>query len=253
MCINITQQIKLLKPVHFFFLTVFSWLLAGKLTAQIDIKGTVYDATQKVPLENVSVLTYKGLSTVTDSAGNYHLSVQPDDSIYFSYGLKATKKYLAKEIAYPYAFDMSLKVKVQYTLPNVIVRGRTYRMDSLANRNDYAKVFNYQKPNPLKNFNTSGGVVGIDADAIINMFRFKHNRQMLNLQNRLVQQEQDKYIDYRFSKAVVKKLTKLQGAELDSFMVRFRPSYYFVQACNDLELYQYIWLCNQKYMAAKMP
>lgn len=239
-----------MKPFYFLLLAIFTCLSAGKLSAQIEIKGTVYDATQKVPLDNVSVLTYKGLSTVTDSSGNYQITVQPDDSIYFSYGTKATKKYLAKEIAYPYAFDMSLKVKVQYTLPNVIVRGKTYKMDSIENRNDYAKVFNYQKPNPLKGFNTSGGVVGMDADAIINMFRFKHNRQMLNLQNRLIQEEQDKYIDHRFSKAVVKKLTSLQGADLDSFMVRYRPSYYFVQACNDLELYQYIWLCNQKYTAA---
>ena len=56
-----------------------------------------------------------------------------------------------------------------------------------------------------------------------------------------MQQEQDKYIDFRYNKGIVKKLTGLKSPALDSFMVKYRPDYYFVQARNDLELYQYIW------------
>lgn len=218
--------------------------------AQIEIKGTVYDATQRVPLENIWVLSYKGVSTFTDSLGNYSINLTPDDSLYFSYEGKGTKKFLAEEIPHPYAFDMSLKVTVRNALPNVIVRPRSYKLDSMQNRADYAKIFGYQKPNPLRNINVGGGAVGIDPNEVINMFRFKYNKRMQVYQNHLIMEEQDKYVNYRFNKTIVKKLTKFSGAVLDSFMVRYRPSYYFVQASNDLELYHYIWTAGKQYALA---
>lgn len=216
---------------------------------QVQIRGTVYDATQKNPLGNVVVASNRGRNTVTDSSGNYTITLQPDDSIYFSYAGKGTKKYLVKEITYPYAFDMSLKVKQQNVLPNVTVIARNYHQDSAENRADYAKVFNYRKVNPLSTINSNGGVTGIDPNSIIDLFRVKHNRRIQALQTRLLEQEQDKYITYRFNKAVIKKLTGLQGQSLDTFIQRYRPSYDFVQACNDLELYQYIWLAGKQYVA----
>lgn len=219
------------------------------VVGQVQIRGTIYDATQKNPLENVLVFSYKGHNTVTDSSGNYTITLQPDDSIYFSYGGKGTKKYSVKEITYPYAFNMSLKVKQQNVLPNVTVIARNYHQDSAENRADYAKVFNYRKVNPLNTINSNDGVTGIDPNSIIDLFRVKHNRRIQALQTRLLEQEQDKYVSYRFNKAVIKKLTGLQGRSLDTFMVLYRPRYEFVQACNDLELYQYIWLSGKQYVA----
>lgn len=214
----------------------------------------MYDATQKIPLENILVLSYKGIRTFTDSSGNYTINLAPDDSLYFSYEGKGTKKYLVKDIMHPYAFDMSLRVTIRNALPNVIVRPRNYKLDSMENRADYAKIFGYQKPNPLRNINVGGGAVGIDPNEMINMFRFKYNRRMQVFQHRLVEQEQDKYVSYRFNKTIVKRLTKLQGASLDTFMVRYRPGYNFVQASNDLELYQYIWTAGKQFvLAARKP
>ena len=219
-------------------------------SGQIQIQGTVYDATQKNPLENVKVSSIKGRNTITDSSGNYTITLQSDDSIYFSYGGKGTRKFSVKEITYPYAFDMSLKVKQQNILPNVTVIARNYRQDSAENRADYAKVFNYRKPNPLNTINSNDGVTGVDPGSIIDLFRTKHNRRIQALQTRLLEQEQDKYVAYRFNKAVIKKLTGLQARALDTFMVLYRPRYEFVQACNDLELYQYIWLSGKQYVAS---
>jgi hypothetical protein len=133
---------------------------------------------------------------------------------------------------------------VSNELPGVTIRSRNYLIDSLQNRKDYAKAFNYKKPSlgVVTNRNYTPGGVGaaFDLDAIINMFRFKYNRQMLSLQKRLVQQEQDKYIDKRFSKWFVTRLTKLQSASLDSFMLLYRPDYEFLLTVNDIELGLYI-------------
>ena len=81
---------------------------------------------------------------------------------------------------------------------------------------------------------------GFDLDAIINMFRFKRNQNMEFLQKRLIDQEQEKYVNFRFSKAFVRKITLLKSPELDTFMVRFRPPYELVTKMNDLEFGYYI-------------
>ena len=69
------------------------------------------------------------------------------------------------------------------------------------------------------------------------------------MQKRLIQQEQDKYIDHRFSKQFVRKITKLQPPELDSFMIHYRPEYGFLQTVNDLELGYYIEKSFEHYKA----
>jgi polyphosphate kinase len=72
------------------------------------------------------------------------------------------------------------------------------------------------------------------------MFRFRRNREMFVMQERLIQQEEDKYINHRFTKYLVSKLTPLKGNALDSFMVTARPSYELLVTMNDLEFGYYI-------------
>jgi hypothetical protein len=156
---------------------------------------------------------------------------------------KNTNRFAVKDITERSNFNISIHV-VSNELPGVTVRSRNYLIDSIQNRKDYAKAFNYKRPalSVVTNRNYTPGGVGaaFDLDAIINMFRFKYNSQMLSLQRRLVQQEQDKYIDKRFSKWFVTRLTKLQGGSLDSFMVYYRPDYDFLLSVNDIELGVYI-------------
>ncbi|MBL0358395.1 MAG: hypothetical protein IPP72_16720 [Chitinophagaceae bacterium] len=56
----------------------------------------------------------------------------------------------------------------------------------------------------------------------------------------MYQQEQDKFIEYRFSKALVRRLTHLDGNALDSFMRIFRPSFMFTKLAGDYDFHQYI-------------
>jgi hypothetical protein len=72
------------------------------------------------------------------------------------------------------------------------------------------------------------------------MFRVKRNRNLLFLQKRLLSQEQEKYVQYRFTKRFVIKLTRLEGEELDRFMNFCKPSYEVLGLLNDLELGYYI-------------
>jgi hypothetical protein len=125
----------------------------------------------------------------------------------------------------------------------------------MLNRQEYAKIFNFKKPTlrvtPNANYNP-GASIGFDLEEIINMFRFKRNNSIMALQKRLIEQEQEKYVNSRFSKAFVRKITKLQSPDLDSFILRNKPEYTFLQQLNDLELGYWVQKKYEQYKAARL-
>ena len=220
----------------------------------VTISGTVYDMSGRNPIEAVLVRSTSGRGTITDSLGRYSFTVKNKDSIWFSLMGKNTMKYAIDTINDLSNFDISVHVRV-FELPEVTVRNRDYRLDSIQNRRDYQKYFDFKKPgiklSENQGYNPGGVTVGLDLDELINMFRFRRNRNLMFLQNRLIEQEQDKYINYRFSKVYVHKITKLQSPELDTFMRKYRPDYYLLQNFNDLELGYYIERHFKEYKVLK--
>ncbi len=220
------------------------------------MRGTVYDFANRRPIDAVSVICTCGTAVVTDSNGHYSIRISPKDSIYFSYLGKNTMKYPVDTISNVSQFEVGLHIDVKW-LPEVKVLSHNYRLDSIQNRRDYAKVFDYKKPGLTISSNSGtyipGSVTaGLDLDALINMFRFRRNRQMQSFQDRLLREEQDKYIDHRYSVHLVKQLTQLEDPELDSFMTAYRPDYELLQEMNDLELGYYIQLCFKDYTQQKL-
>ena len=216
------------------------------------IKGTVYDSSRTYPLEVVSVLSTSGKGTVTNSEGHYEIDVTDKDSIWFSYLNKPTMKFPVLKIANPFAFDISLKVNIP-VLKEVKIRPRSYRADSTQNREDYAKVFDYRKPGLRPVTPQYGAGAGFDLDEIINMFRFKRNKSMAAFQQRLLAQEREKFVDHRFNKALVRRLTPLTGNELDSFMLVYRPPYEFTLLTSDYDFQEYIREAYRRYLNGLPP
>ncbi len=169
------------------------------------------DYFSKKPLDAVTVQTSSGSHSISDSTGKYSITVNKKDSIWFSYLNKQTMKYSVDTIAHPQSFDVALYVDVRW-LPEVKVATKNYKLDSLQNR---------------------------------------QNRQALAFQQRLIQQEHDKYIDHRYTKYLIKKLTHLDGKLLENFMNYYRPSYDEVLLMNDLELGYYIEQCYKNYHSGK--
>ncbi len=215
----------------------FTLVIGRQALAQVEVKGTVYDKSRFFAMQGVSVLGTNGQGTATDSMGHYKIRLASEDSIYFSYLGKQTARFPVKGIVSGYPLDISLAVNVD-SLPLVVVRPKPYRYDSLDNREEYRKVFEYSPDY----FATGSGGIGLNLDMLLSG---KKNRQMLALQRRLIEQEQDKYVDYRFNKTLVKKITGLQRPALDTFMRIYRPTYEFILNCeNDYEFYKYIKDCG---------
>ena len=222
----------------------------------ISLKGVVYDYYNRHPLQAVSVFASNGNATVCDSSGRYSILVSERDSVWFSYLFKQTIKYPVDTIADLDNFEIALYVDAAW-LPEVKVRNKNYYLDSLNNRREYAKIFNFKKPGV--SFNTAppsayvpGAVTaGIDLVEFINMFRFRRNRQILDMQERLFWEEREKYVDHRFNKLFVRRLTGLEMPALDTFMSLYRPDYYTLLEWNEIDLGSYIEKCYQNYLYRK--
>lgn len=222
---------------YLFILLILTLFISPCQSQWTTVSGTVYDITKRNPVEAVSVISTSGKGTMTDSVGKYSLVVKETDSIYFSFLNKETIKYAIKTIPNLAAFDISILKKIG-ELPLVFVKQRNYRIDSIQNRLDYAKIFNYEKPS-IQPLVTDMGV-GMDFDSFLNMFKFRKNKRMASFQRRLLKEEEDRYINHRFNKGLVKRLTGLNAPEIDIFMREFKPTLVMVQQLNDLELGQYV-------------
>ncbi len=210
-----------------------------QINAQWVIKGTVFDSTGTYPVQHVSVLCTAGTGATTNANGEYSISVSDKDSIWFSYLNKPTRKFPVKSIKTLFCFNISLQTFITL-LPGVKARARDYRRDSVRNREDYAKIFNYERPG-LRVSSLNNGSVGFDLNSLIESFQFRKNKRMLAFQNRLVNQEQEAFIKHRFSKALVRRIT---AADNDSvitvFIETYLPSFLFTSTASDYVFHKYV-------------
>jgi hypothetical protein len=235
--------------IRYCYLLLFI-LVAGNVAAQYKVKGTVFDSSRLYRVEAVTVMSSGGKMTMTDSLGHYQIIVGEKDSIWFSYLGKPTPKYPVLKIVDVNQFDISLRLKSD-VMKEVIVRNRSYRMDSIQNRKDYAKAFNFRRPNVGSMTSIGPSGAGIDLDELIRVFQFRKNRSMEKFRERLEEQERQKFIDHRFSKLLVKRLTNLDGTDLDVFMLKYRPTYAFTLTASEYDFQLYIKKCFELSKSSK--
>jgi cell division protein FtsI/penicillin-binding protein 2 len=227
-------------------LCFFLLLLAQVVSAQYVVQGHVYDSTKMYALESVTVASSSGKGAMTDSNGHYKIEVKEKDSIWFSYLGKPTVKFPVLKIADVNQFDIALRINIP-VLSEVRIRPRNYRQDSMQNRLDYAKIFNFHKPNLESMTSIGPSGAGIDINELIRAFQFQKNKSNERFKQRLLEQEQEKFVDHRFSKALVRRLTNLADADLDRFMALYRPSYEYTLYASDYDFQLYIKTMYEQY------
>jgi hypothetical protein len=231
--------------------TSFIILLSGQLLLQqnaagqlLIVKGTVYDSSRLFTMSGVSVLSSSGKGTSTDATGKYELLLNEKDSVWFSYLNKATVKYPVVNIANPMQFEISLHVNIP-TLKEVVLRPRVYKLDSLQNRIDYAKIFDWNRHNIASMTSIGPNGAGISITELIRVFQFRKNKSTEAFQQRLLKEEQEKFIEHRFSKALVLRLTGLNGEARDNFMKLYKPTYWETATLSD---YDFQYRIKQNYL-----
>lgn len=236
------------RPAHItFFVFLLLAITANRASAQFRIKGHVYDSTRAYPIERVTVQSTSGHMTMTDSAGAYSILVSEKDSIWFSYLGRPTPKYPVQKMNDPTQFDLALHLKPD-VMREVKIRTRNYKQDSLQNRLDYARAFNFRRPSLGTMTSITNSGAGFDVQEIIRLFQFRKNKSMERFRERLEQEERDKFVERRFSKGLVKRLTGIEKEdELADFMRKYRPTFEFATGTSDYDFQYFIKIAYQEY------
>jgi hypothetical protein len=128
------------------------------------------------------------------------------------------------------------------------VIGKSYRQDSLENRERYRKIFEFESSG--LQFTSSGN---LDPNSIISSFKFRKNKVMRSFQSRMILEEQQKFIDSRFTKSLVRQITGLNERDLERFMKLWRPPYELVAFSEEYQYYQYILDASRYFKSGVLP
>ncbi|KYP13295.1 MAG: hypothetical protein A1D16_06565 [Flavihumibacter sp. CACIAM 22H1] len=212
--------------------------LGGKdCLAQQQISGTVFDANTDSLLQDVFVLNLNTQqSTVVSKNGRYSIPAAEGNRLVFTAIGYAPDTLKVEFHMFVTGYDISLKQRYSL-LKTIVVSDRDYQADSLERREAYRHLLDKPLPGITgKNTPQSGfGIVLSPAS-----FFSSKAKQQRELKKRLLYNEEMEYVDFRFSTSFVQKYTGLHGDSLQTFMLRFRPSYEFCRQSNQEDMINYI-------------
>ncbi|PZP50352.1 MAG: hypothetical protein DI598_05785 [Pseudopedobacter saltans] len=215
--------------------------------------GQVFAAMSNRSTAGIIVESQKSKATnFTDERGYFSLYVLPHDTIYYyvnklaksiPYHTDSIKNWDGYAIAIQ-TIEYDIAVAKKYGAPvaeadsnvnlgNVTVTARNYHKDSLENRMEYDKIFNYKNP-PINPFSP--------VQTIYDLLSFKKKKRMKKMKNDLLYEEREGYVDTRFNRTiVVKSIGKpIDDSTLDNYMKKYRPTYEDAIGMENIAMVMYI-------------
>ncbi len=213
-------------------------------TAQVTLKGIVFDSVTKTVLNPVSIenmRTHKGC--FSNDKGEFTLEAELGDYIIFTH-VGYNKRVLslkASDNINEFKVYMSIKTT---TLKTVTVgRGKTeYQRDSLNRADIYKGVFEYEQQKSAFTPITS----------VYQKFSKKY-KNLRKFQDQIIDIEHQKFIDTRYTPELVQTLTKLEDEELASFMNQYPMDYDYARVASELEIKMWIKYNFQDYIKKGKP
>jgi len=220
------------------FLVAFLLLSSSKSGAQQFLTGKVFKKNSTEPLVSVSIHNISAQRyDLSEENGSYRIQVVPGDHVSFS-----SVGYMADTVTVTAAmltgdFPVYLDVRAQ-TLKTVRVgEFSNYQLDSMDRHKEYAWVYDHGNT-PRVEHERKGDGVGVT----LNIFRnaSAKEKQREKLEKRLAKEEEEYYIDSRYNKDLVTKITRLKGDSLQQFMTKYRPSYDYCRRAANVDILVYI-------------
>jgi hypothetical protein len=143
------------------------------------------------------------------------------------------------------AYPVYLEIRAQ-TLQAVRVGEFTnYQLDSMDRRKEYAWVYDHGDE-PRFEHDRKGDGVGLKMNIFRNTSTAAKQRE--HLDKRLAKEEEDYYVDSRYNKDYVARITRLRGDSLKAFMKKYRPSYDYCRKAATVDILVYINDCYKLFM-----
>lgn len=215
-----------------FMLPGFTGFAQQFLTGKVRKRET-QEVLSSVSIYNRTERTHR----LSDEKGNYRILVLPGDTVIFScVGYHAdTIAVSAKMLGAEFPILLELR---PVALEAVTVGSLSnYQLDSLERRQVYGWIYE-QEPQPVVERQRQGDGVGVELNVIPH--GSSEVRQRLQLKKRILREEQQHYVNFRFSADYVSRLTHLEGDSLQQFMARYRPTYDFCRKAANVDILVYI-------------
>lgn len=220
------------------FFVLLLLLVSCDIFAQQFVRGKIHKKESTEMLQAVTVRNFSREEfNLSDMGGNFRILADRGDTLIFSSAGYKSDTLVVGTFMLTDGVDVFLEPRV-VALPTVRVGGvSNYQLDSIQRRKDYDWVYDHGKTKMLEKDRHGRDGVGIGLNIPT---RSTADKQREKLKKRLIQEEEDYYIDSRFTRDYVTRLTKMQGDSLQTFMVRYRPSYEFCRTATNQDILLYI-------------
>lgn len=218
-----------LKMKRLLILCIFYLMGGNFMHAQNMIRGIILDENNR-PIENVNIKniqTKEGMTTLSD--GNFKIVVNKQDLLEITkVGFRTLRIRIVND-KNPSYYNLVMN-REPIALKEVDIKGKSldYFSDSIRYDKTYGHILRSESFNDL------------NAAAMPLAYLSKKNRERWAFQEMYKQWEEQKYIDFVFNTSLVKRITYLQGNDLDLFMKIYRPSYSFLKTASTYEFLDYI-------------
>ena len=174
----------------------------------------------------------------SDMGGNYRIPASPGDRVVFSITGYRPDTVIVSESMLSDRYEVFLVPNVVQLSTVKVGDLNSYQVDSLQRIQDYASFYEDHSSTSLLGHTTPTDGVGITFSPI--GFFSKGEKQKRALKKRLLRDEEQFYINYRFSRPFVAKLTRFGGDTLQLFMERYRPTYKFCRKASEQDMLLYV-------------
>lgn len=214
--------------------------------AQMIFEGYVKDRSDSTALEAATVKNINTRRVVTaDDQGIFRIPADFNDRLVIT-----AVGYLPDTLTVkPQLFlkaPVVLLVKAFSSLAPLAVYSDHYQADSLESRTDYEKVYKSRADRMISRKSVKGEPGFGLSFSPLSYFsdRAKSRRRLLK---RLHYNEEQAYVDYRFSPVMVSRYTGLKGDSLRIFLQRYRPTYKYCTQAKDMDILLYINDCLREF------
>lgn len=207
--------------------------------AQQKLSGKIIKKSSDEVLMGVTVINLNGRRyTTSDSAGVFAITASPGDTVIFSSAGYLPDTAFVASYMFSESYLVPLKPNIAALPTFDVMEMAKYREDSIKRREEYSWLLDAKHPVKLMNEKRAADGPGFSFSPL--GYFSKREKQKRRLKRRLKQEEEDYYVDYKFSPSRVSLLTGLKGDSLRMFMLRYRPTYAFCRNAGNQDFFLYI-------------
>lgn len=232
------DEIFLFSVMHYrmIYLPAIVLMIATGAIAQ-KLHGKIYSRPADSVLPGVTVFnTGNHLSAQSAQDGSYEISVDEGHTIIFSAIGYRPDTLLVAYYMLSNGYDITLEPATGTLSAITVYSYDRFRRDSLQRHSDYNFILDQK--NTLINRHTASKGFGITVSPF--SYFSADQKAQRKLKKRLKEQEKESFIDSRFSKQFVQRITGLSPSSLKLFMTLYRPSYIFCRKSGEDEMILYI-------------